>query len=48
MFIGYASDIYEIVTMNPIKDDEDDQLYYTKIFLNSTTKVKNKFSSFKF
>ncbi len=37
--IGYAKDFYEIVTMKPINDEEDDQLYYTKLFLNSTIRV---------
>lgn len=32
--IGYASDFYKIITSSQIKDDEDDQLFYTKLFLN--------------
>lgn len=39
-FVGYASDIYEIITSEPIKNEDDDQLFYTKIFLNKPTKVK--------
>jgi hypothetical protein len=39
-FIGYASDIYEIITSSPVKDNDDDQLYYTKVFLNKPTRVK--------
>lgn len=38
-FIGYAGDLYEIITTEPIKDHEDDQLFYTKIFLNKPTQV---------
>lgn len=38
-FIGYASDIYEIITSEPIANEDDDQLFYTKIFLNKPTKV---------
>ena len=39
-FIGYASDVYEmIMSQGDVKDDDDDQLFYTKIFLNETTRV---------
>lgn len=38
-FIGYASDIYEIITRDQIKDEDDDQLFYTNIFLNKPTQV---------
>ncbi len=33
-FIGYAKDIYAIVTAKEIDDKDDDQLYYTKLFLD--------------
>ncbi|XP_004929891.1 procollagen-lysine,2-oxoglutarate 5-dioxygenase isoform X1 [Bombyx mandarina] len=33
-FIGYLPEIYEIINSNPIKDKDDDQLYYTKIYLD--------------
>jgi len=40
-FMGYASDIYEMIfSKEKIEDDEDDQLFYTNIFLNETTRVK--------
>ncbi|CAF0971601.1 unnamed protein product [Didymodactylos carnosus] len=39
-FIGYASDIYELITSQTINDDEDNQLFYTKIFLNEFTRSK--------
>jgi hypothetical protein len=39
-FIGFASDIYEIISSTPIKDDDDDQLFYTNIFLNKPTRVR--------
>jgi hypothetical protein len=40
-FIGYASDIYEMITSKEkIDDKEDDQLFYTKIFLDEFTRVK--------
>ena len=38
--IGYASDLYEILTEKAINDDEDDQLYYTLIFLNLLKRVR--------
>lgn len=37
-FIGYASSVYEIISTSEIKDDDDDQLFYTKIFLNKPTR----------
>ena len=41
-FIGYASDIYEMIMSDgTIKDDDDDQLFYTKVFLDSTARVNN-------
>ncbi|UJR36254.1 hypothetical protein I4U23_028985 [Adineta vaga] len=40
-FIGYASDIYEMITSKETIDDkEDDQLFYTKIFLDEYTRTK--------
>lgn len=33
-FIGYLPEIFSIVSNNEIKDDDDDQLYYTKIYLD--------------
>ena len=42
-FIGYASDVYEmILSQGDVKDDDDDQLFYTKIFLNETTRVSGE------
>nr|XP_021187543.2 procollagen-lysine,2-oxoglutarate 5-dioxygenase isoform X1 [Helicoverpa armigera] len=32
-FIGYLPEIYEIVNYKPVSDKDDDQLYYTKIYL---------------
>lgn len=34
MFIGYASHVYKILSSRAVKDTEDDQLFYTKIYLN--------------
>ena len=37
-FIGYAKDIYELVTAEELKDTDDDQRYYTKLFLEERDK----------
>lgn len=34
MFMGFARDVYKVLTASTIEDTEDDQLYYTKIFLD--------------
>jgi len=41
-FIGYANNIYEIISFVPIADNDDDQLYYTQIFLNEELREKHK------
>lgn len=33
LFMGYASKVYQMLK-NPIKDTDDDQLYYTKIYID--------------
>ena len=38
-FIGYAKDVYEIVTHKKIENRGDDQLYYTQIFLDTELRV---------
>lgn len=44
MFMGFASDVYKVLAANSIDDTEDDQLYYTRIFLDEelreTLKIK--------
>lgn len=42
MFIGYANDIYELLK-TPIKDTDDDQLYYTKAYLNEEFRKAHNF-----
>lgn len=39
LFMGYAPELYKIVTDSAIGNDDDDQLYYTKIYLD---KAKRK------
>lgn len=41
MFIGYASFIYDIISQ-PIKDLDDDQLYFTNIYLDESNRKKYK------
>lgn len=41
-FKGYASDLYEILK-TPIKNTDDDQLYYTRAFLDKDLRNKLKF-----
>ncbi len=38
-FIGYASDVYELISSVDIEDGETDQLFYTQIFLDSLLRV---------
>ena len=45
--MGYITDLIEIINLATIKDDDDDQLYYTKIFLNQTLRVSFEFNKFK-
>jgi hypothetical protein len=40
-FIGYASDVYSIVSDSAINDIDDDQLYYTNIYLNESKRFKH-------
>lgn len=39
LFIGYAADIHELL-VEPIKNRADDQLYFTKLFLNEELRKK--------
>lgn len=39
-FIGYASTFHQVVADHAIEDVEDDQLYYTKIFLDKQKRVR--------
>ena len=39
-FIGYAPDVYAVVTHADIAHGDDDQLYYTRIFLDGDIQVR--------
>ncbi|XP_012135908.2 procollagen lysyl hydroxylase isoform X1 [Megachile rotundata] len=41
-FIGYASDIYAILTYAPIKNENDDQLHYTIAYLDEKLREQHK------
>ncbi|XP_044597934.1 procollagen-lysine,2-oxoglutarate 5-dioxygenase isoform X1 [Cotesia glomerata] len=41
-FIGYASDVYAILNDKKIDDTDDDQLYYTNVYLNENLRKKHK------
>lgn len=41
MFIGYASNLYNILNWQTVKDTEDDQLFYTNAYLNDELRNKN-------
>ena len=41
-FIGYASDLFGLVNELPIADTDDDQLFFTKIFLDEALREKYK------
>ncbi|XP_069690681.1 procollagen-lysine,2-oxoglutarate 5-dioxygenase 1 isoform X2 [Periplaneta americana] len=40
-FIGYAPELYKVVTSSDVANDDDDQLFYTKVYLNE--ELRNKF-----
>ncbi|KAK7085361.1 Procollagen-lysine,2-oxoglutarate 5-dioxygenase 1, partial [Halocaridina rubra] len=39
-FIGYAPEMFKIVALQDIENNEDDQLYYTNIFINKNLRDK--------
>lgn len=39
--IGYANDIYAIVSSSQINNNDDDQLFYTNIYLNEDLRKKH-------
>lgn len=45
MFMGYISEIIKMLNhkASELKDNDDDQLFYTKIFLNEDLRVCNNF-----
>ncbi|XP_076684470.1 procollagen lysyl hydroxylase isoform X1 [Andrena cerasifolii] len=41
-FIGYASDVYAILTHAPIENKDDDQLFYTKVYLDQELRERHQ------
>ncbi len=41
LFMGYASEVYKMVSHKEVKDTDDDQLYYTEIFLDDHLRVSH-------
>ncbi|KAG8284269.1 Procollagen-lysine,2-oxoglutarate 5-dioxygenase 1, partial [Homalodisca vitripennis] len=39
--IGYASELYELLSSHELKATDDDQLYYTKLFLDKNIREKH-------
>lgn len=44
--MGYAPEIWKLINIGLIKDNDDDQLYYTKIYLNENFRVTFLFEYF--
>ena len=41
-FIGFAEDLYRILSDHPVSEGEDDQLYFTKLYLSESRKSNLK------
>lgn len=46
-FVGYAPVIADIIADHEISDTDDDQLYYTKIYLDETKRVRGSLQFYK-
>ncbi|CAH0558083.1 unnamed protein product [Brassicogethes aeneus] len=42
-YIGYAPEVYELLTREEIQDDGDDQLFFTKAYLDEEFRQKHQF-----
>lgn len=40
MYMGYASEIYKLLTYKPIKDEDDEQLYFTEAYLDEKLRTE--------
>ncbi|KAF5287566.1 hypothetical protein FQA39_LY15895 [Lamprigera yunnana] len=43
LYMGYASDIYKLLHYAPLKDTDDDQLFFTRAFLNNDIRTGLQF-----
>lgn len=41
LFIGFAANIYNILKSMPVKDSDDDQLFFTRAYLNEKLRDEN-------
>lgn len=41
MFMGYAKNVYNILSAHEVKDTDDDQLFYTHVYLDEKMREKN-------
>ena len=39
--MGYAPEIYKILTVRSVLDNDDDQLYYTQVYLDEKLRVRH-------
>lgn len=39
-FMGYAPEMYALISDHEVKDTDDDQLYYTKLYLDQDVRVR--------
>ena len=42
--MGYAPEMYALISDHEVKDTDDDQLYYTKLYLDQDVRVRCEFS----
>lgn len=39
-FIGYAPEVYALISHHEVEDTDDDQLYYTNLYLDEDLRVR--------
>ena len=40
--IGYAPEVHQLMTHHKVSDTDDDQLYYTKLYLDENLRVRRR------
>lgn len=43
--MGYAPELYKIVSSKEVADDDDDQLFYTNVYLDEKLRVRCRASA---
>lgn len=41
LFMGFAPDIWKLINIDDIRDSDDDQLYYTRLYLDKRIRVSS-------